>query len=134
MRESNQREQRPRKDLSQIKVHYGRVQRTQRLTPLMQRVTLGELDVPAFESIGPEQFVYVFFPKPGERDQPPVDHSFTWDSVRGLPREQWPVGRYYTVRQHRATDGEFDLDMVLHGDGPGAAFAHEAKPGDAVSF
>jgi len=38
--------------------------------------------------------------------------------------------RRYTIRRMR--EGLLDLDMVLHGDGPGARFAASARPGDHV--
>jgi NADPH-dependent ferric siderophore reductase len=121
-------------ELSRLKVYHARVLRTERKTPLMQRVTLGELDAPTFESRGPDQFVLVFFPKPEARHEPPVGHDFTREAFLDLPPEQRPVGRYYTVRHHRPEVAEIDLDMVLHGEGPGATFAKEATPGDAVSL
>jgi NADPH-dependent ferric siderophore reductase len=40
--------------------------------------------------------------------------------------------RRYTIRAHRPEDGTLDLDVVLHGGGPGAAWAGAARPGDQV--
>jgi NADPH-dependent ferric siderophore reductase len=44
------------------------------------------------------------------------------------------VKRRYTIRYARPETGEIDLDVALHGDGPGAAWGSTAAPGDAVSF
>lgn len=44
------------------------------------------------------------------------------------------VKRRYTIRQARPELGELDLDVQLHGDGPGAAWGLSAVPGDAISF
>jgi NADPH-dependent ferric siderophore reductase len=44
------------------------------------------------------------------------------------------VKRRYTIRHLRADVGELDLDVVLHGDGPGAAWGASARPGDLVEF
>ncbi|MEO6886052.1 MAG: siderophore-interacting protein [Jatrophihabitantaceae bacterium] len=44
------------------------------------------------------------------------------------------VKRRYTIRQARPELGELDLDVQLHGDGPGAAWGLAAAPGDAISF
>jgi len=39
--------------------------------------------------------------------------------------------RYYTIRSIDAEAGWFDVDFVLHDDGPGANFARQAVPGMA---
>jgi NADPH-dependent ferric siderophore reductase len=44
------------------------------------------------------------------------------------------VKRRYTIRQARPDDGELDLDVVLHGAGPGANWGADAAPGDEVEF
>jgi NADPH-dependent ferric siderophore reductase len=44
------------------------------------------------------------------------------------------VKRRYTVRHSRPDTGEIDLDVLLHGAGPGSAWGATARPGDAVEF
>jgi NADPH-dependent ferric siderophore reductase len=44
------------------------------------------------------------------------------------------VKRRYTIRHARPEAGEFDLDVLLHGDGPGARWAESARRGDEVEF
>jgi NADPH-dependent ferric siderophore reductase len=44
------------------------------------------------------------------------------------------VKRRYTIRHARPGDGELDLDVLLHGDGPGARWGAAARPGDDVEF
>lgn len=44
------------------------------------------------------------------------------------------VKRRYTIRHPRPDHGELDLDVVLHGDGPGARWGEDAQPGDLVEF
>jgi NADPH-dependent ferric siderophore reductase len=44
------------------------------------------------------------------------------------------VKRRYTIRRDRPDIGELDLDVLLHGDGPGARWGATAAPGDAVEF
>jgi NADPH-dependent ferric siderophore reductase len=44
------------------------------------------------------------------------------------------VKRRYTIRHARPDTGELDLDVVLHGAGPGATWAAGAGPGDEVEF
>ena len=44
------------------------------------------------------------------------------------------VKRRYTIRRFRSAAGELDVDVVLHGDGPGARWGATAQPGDSVEF
>jgi NADPH-dependent ferric siderophore reductase len=44
------------------------------------------------------------------------------------------VKRRYTIRQGRPEVGELDLDVLLHGDGPGSHWGAAAAPGDAVEL
>jgi NADPH-dependent ferric siderophore reductase len=44
------------------------------------------------------------------------------------------VKRRYTIRHHRPDAGELDLDVLLHGAGPGARWAATAQPADAIEF
>lgn len=44
------------------------------------------------------------------------------------------VKRRYTIRHARPEVGELDLDVLLHGHGPGATWGANAEPGDAVEF
>jgi NADPH-dependent ferric siderophore reductase len=63
-------------------------------------------------SIRPAQDVEVFLAEPGGRR----------------------VKRRYTIRQHRSDTGEIDLDVLVHGHGPGSAWAVTAVAGDPVRF
>jgi NADPH-dependent ferric siderophore reductase len=42
--------------------------------------------------------------------------------------------RRYTIRHARPEAGEWDLDVLLHGHGPGSSWAQLAKPGQPVEF
>jgi NADPH-dependent ferric siderophore reductase len=44
------------------------------------------------------------------------------------------VKRRYTIRQARPADGEFDLDVLLHGAGAGSAWGQSAAAGGIVEF
>lgn len=44
------------------------------------------------------------------------------------------VKRRYTIRAARPEVGELDLDVLLHGPGPGSQWGATAAPGDAVEF
>jgi len=44
------------------------------------------------------------------------------------------VKRRYTISSARPAAGELDLDVLLHGTGPGAQWGAAAAPGDTVEF
>lgn len=44
------------------------------------------------------------------------------------------VKRRYTIRHARPELGELDLDVLLHGAGPGARWGAEVRPGDEIEF
>jgi NADPH-dependent ferric siderophore reductase len=44
------------------------------------------------------------------------------------------VKRRYTIRTARPEAGELDLDVLLHGHGPGSSWGAAAAPGDTVQF
>jgi NADPH-dependent ferric siderophore reductase len=44
------------------------------------------------------------------------------------------VKRRYTIRAARPAAGELDLDVLLHGDGPGSRWGATASPGDEIDF
>lgn len=45
-----------------------------------------------------------------------------------------PVRRRYTARAFRDSTLELDIDVVLHGHGPGSSWGHTARAGDALTF
>jgi len=115
------------------RIFLAEVARVTPVTPHMVRITLTGSDLRQYESVGADQFLYVFLPE-ANGARPRVEHDFTWDAWRNLPSEERQVGRYYTVRYCRPESGELDLDFVLHGDGPATSWASRAKPGDPVAL
>jgi len=70
---------------------------------------------------------------------PRVDDSAPrWPRVAKDGRIVWPEGahgvslRSYTARRQDPAGGEVEIDFVLHGDGPAAAWAAAAAPGDPI--
>ncbi|TDD75823.1 siderophore-interacting protein [Actinomadura rubrisoli] len=107
------------------------VRRVERLTPAMVRVTLGGPALDGFREMAPADHVKLYFAQ-GDDPVPvaPIIRDDRWeDPPPGAPD---PVLRDYTVRYHRPGLRELDIDMVLHGDGPGSSFAARARPGDLV--
>lgn len=87
------------------------VRRTERLTPHMQRVTLGGDELEGFSSPAPDDHVKVFVPGPSG-----------------------PVGRDYTPRRYDRTSRELTLDFALHQAGPATAWAREAVTGQTIEI
>ncbi|GAA4232139.1 siderophore-interacting protein [Actinomadura meridiana] len=108
------------------------VKRVRRLTPAMVRVTLGGPSLDGFCEQAPADHVKLYF---AQGDDPTPVQPFLRagygldDPPEGTPQA---VMRDYTVRHYRADQRELDIDMVLHGDGPGSSFAAAARPGDLV--
>ncbi len=100
------------------------------VTPRVTRITLAGPQLAGFASRAPAEHIKVFLPRPDEREAPrtvpgPDGPVFPPE----LPR---PLSRTYTPRQFRAESLELDVDFVLHGDGPGSAWAAHVRPGDTV--
>jgi NADPH-dependent ferric siderophore reductase len=91
--------------------HAARVVATARLTPRMCRVTV-QADSMIGVAIRPAQDVELFLREESGRR----------------------VKRRYTIRHDRPETGELDLDVLLHGHGPGATWGARAERGDAVEF
>jgi NADPH-dependent ferric siderophore reductase len=95
------------------------------VTPAVRRVVLrGTPD--AVAAAGPT--ISLLVPRVG-------DHEPRWPQVARDGRIVWPIGahgvslRSYTARRQDPAAGEVDVDFVLHGDGPAAAWAAAAAPG-----
>ena len=97
--------------ISRSPVHSADVVGARTLTPRMRRVTIRS-----------EAVV-------GLAIRPAQDVELHLSDVTGRR-----VKRRYTIRQARPEAGEFDLDVLLHGDGPGSTWGATAMPGDHVSF
>lgn len=97
------------------------VVRTRRLGHSFLRVTFGGEALAGFRSGGFDQSLSLLLP-PADREHTvlPSTGEDTWFAAwRGMPDEERPVMRSYTVREQRRTPGgadEVDIDFVLHGD------------------
>jgi NADPH-dependent ferric siderophore reductase len=107
------------------------VRRTERLTPGMIRVVAGGADLAEFpDTPYTDRYVKLVFPRPGVRYPEPFD----MEAIRaGMPREQWPLTRTYTVRALDHAAGELTIDFVVHGDrGLAGPWAAAARRGDTL--
>ncbi|MEW9623713.1 siderophore-interacting protein [Rhodanobacter geophilus] len=105
------------------------VLRVERLSPHMQRVTLGGPGLHGFHSAAPDDHVKLFFPnRDGELVLPAL----------GPNGPEFPAGREaspmrdYTPRRHDAARNELVIDFVLHGDGPASDWAARVAPGQRL--
>ncbi len=115
------------------RLHRGRVERTEQLTPHLIRVVLGGAGLAAFEpGTCTDAYVKLQFTRPGVTYPEPLD----FEAIREtLPREQWPLNRTYTVRAWDAETRELTIDFVYHGDeGVAGPWAAAARPGDEIYF
>ncbi|GGY85255.1 siderophore-interacting protein [Streptomyces avidinii] len=114
------------------------VVRTRRLGHSFLRVTFGGESLAGFRSGGFDQSLSLFLPPSGQEHTvlPSTDEDTWFAAWRGMPEEERPVMRSYTVReQRRTTDGadEVDIDFVLHGDtGPASRWAGQAVAGRRI--
>ncbi|MCM2387347.1 siderophore-interacting protein [Streptomyces albipurpureus] len=120
------------------------VSRTERITPLMQRVTFGGEDLADFQHVSPDQHSKLFFSRlPGRAPVvPPMpadgDVGRWYLDYLAMPELERPWMRSYTIRSHDPVRQEIDIDFVLHGEGdhsgPAAQWAAHAEPGDVVGM
>jgi NADPH-dependent ferric siderophore reductase len=98
------------------------------VTPSVRRVVLTGSPA-AVSAAGPT--VSLLVPRVGD----PAPH---WPRVAKDGRIVWPDGphgvslRSYTARRQDPLTGQVEIDFVLHGDGPAAAWAAAAAPGAAL--
>lgn len=102
---------------------------SQRLTPQMQRITLGGEALAGFASPGADDHVKLFFPNAeGAFVLPELTEHGPRYPEGALPSP----ARDYTPRQFDADAGALVIDFVVHGDGPATSWAVQAQPGDAL--
>ena len=106
------------------------VRRVAHLTPRMVRITLASEQMAGFECKGPAEHIRVFMPDSETREVPlpvmgPDGSSYPADSPR-------PSSRVYTPRRWNPETRELDIDIALHENGPGPAWATSVKEGDVA--
>jgi NADPH-dependent ferric siderophore reductase len=109
------------------------VRRVEQLTPRMVRITLGGEDLDGFRYGAPDDHVKVFFPEPGA-DLPVMPTIGEEGLEPPPPGSPLPIFRDYTIRYLRPGVRELDIDFALHGHGPGASWAAQARPGRKVGI
>lgn len=110
--------------MHEIKRRKPEVLRVTDVTPLMRRVTLHGPQLEGFISLGTDDHIKLFFASTPE-EQAALENWAPMSESDG-PR---PAMRDYTPRRYDAQTGELDIDFVLHGEGPAASWAAQARPG-----
>lgn len=111
----------------ELEVRLLTVTEVEDLTPSLRRITFtGPLE--RFASAAPDDHVKLIFPFPGK-----TEIELPELGERGISRNATrPPMRDYTPRRFDAVAGELVIDIVIHGDGPGATWAAGAAPGTTV--
>lgn len=114
-------------------MHTFEVVRTEWIAPHMVRVVLGGNGFDAFmPSEFTDSYVKIAF-VPAGVDVAALPHPLTLDSFGGLPVDQRPTLRTYTVRRTDPAAREVTIDFVVHGDqGVAAPWAAAASPGEPL--
>lgn len=94
------------------------------LSPRMKRVTFGGSDLASFAWSGPAAHIKIIFPEPGlGLDTVPVP-----DPEGPRPK----TTRTYTPRRFDPAALTLDVDFALHGPGPAATWAEQARAGQQL--
>ncbi len=126
-RTSQTKERIARRVRHETKLRLLQVRDVSRITPKMVRIIVGGAELEGFVSAAHDDHVKLFFPQPGQ-EKPVLPTPSPNGPVypEGAPR---PAARDYTPRRHHAAANTLAIDFVLHGDGPAAAWAAQARPG-----
>jgi len=109
----------------EIKRRKLEVLRVVNLTPRMRRITVGGAQLAGFISLGSDDHVKLFFPQTAEE----LATLENLELSAGMKSKTMPPMRDYTPRRYDLDTLELDIDFVLHGDGPAATWAAQARPG-----
>lgn len=109
-----------------LKARLLQVRRAQRIGPYLVRITLAGDELAGFVSPSFDDHVKLFLPV---ADGMPVMPTLGPQGPQYPDDAPRPVSRDYTPRRYDAGAGELDIDFVLHGAGPAASWAAQARPG-----
>jgi NADPH-dependent ferric siderophore reductase len=104
------------------------VVRVSQLTPHVIRVTFGGENMAGLISKGPAEHVRIYLPSEDTGLLAlPVPGP---EGLEFPPDVERPKSRAYTPRRWDPDTNELDIDFVIHGEGPGSAWASAAQAGD----
>jgi NADPH-dependent ferric siderophore reductase len=113
-----------------------RVRAVERLSARQRRITFTAPEFADYAVTGPDEYFGLLMPHPvAGLAMPDPERVNTRQAVQRVPEHERPELRWYTVRAHRPSLREIDVDFVLHGHaGPGTRWAAGARSGDVVGF
>lgn len=122
-----------------VRLRRAVVRAVARPTPRVIRVTLAGPELADLPVVAPDGYLKLFFPRPDEIE--PHVPALEDDDVGGwfrrylaLPDDVRPPMRTFTLRRRREDPVEFDVDFVLHDEGPARDWALRAVPGEHIAF
>ena len=124
---------RTRRSRPQVRFRLAHVVRTAEPAPRLRRITLGGDDLDGLGDGLPADAWKLMLPPPGRRrpDLPTVGPDGVPAYAEGAVP---PIPRAYTVRRFDPAARELDIDVLMHGKGPGPAWAAGVRPGDEVGL
>ncbi|ULU25793.1 siderophore-interacting protein [Dyella terrae] len=105
------------------------VKRLAHVSPRLLCVTLTG-DLADFVSASFDDHVKLFLPAEGESR--PSLPTVTEQGIEFDPSRPRPASRDYTPRRYDRAANELDIEFVLHGEGPAASWARNARVGDLL--
>lgn len=103
------------------------------LSPAFRRVVVEAPEVEDLELLGPDEYVGLFMPRPGQPLTLPENVWNPRSALGKMPQETRPELRWYTIRAHDPRRARLGIDIVSSGhDGPGARWTASVQVGDEV--
>ncbi|MCH4092558.1 siderophore-interacting protein [Acetobacter sp.] len=115
-----------------VRLRMAQVARIEQLSPLMRRIIFTGDDLHDFSSAAADDHVKLFFPQPGQ-DMPVLPDVDTGGRPMHTSSSS-VIMRDYTPRFFNPETNELAIEFVLHGDGPAATWAAQAKPGQTLGI
>lgn len=114
----------------EVRLRLAQVASVETLTPRMRRIVLAGEALEGFASAAADDHVKLFLPQPGQ--EKPVLPQLGPDGMTFPDGAIRPTIRDYTPRRFDPVGRQLTLEFVLHGDGPAAAWARQARPGQWI--
>lgn len=114
-----------------VKLRLLQVLRTRHLSPHQLLITLGGPDLADFVTASFDNHVKLMWGPDGV--SAPALPPMGPDGPQWTPGEPRPLMRDYTPRRFDAQALELDIEFALHGDGPAANWARQARPGQTLA-
>ncbi len=100
------------------------------ISPRLVSVLVTGDDLNAFADAAPTSHLKVFLPAEGQAE--PLLPEFVPDGTV-IAEDARPVVRTYTPRRYDPATKTLEIQFLLHGTGPAAAWAERVKPGDKLA-